>query len=86
MAAFIELKSAVVALFATFAGTINTRPNSNASFGFGVLVLMMSVSSFCLVMLAMPRTNCANEFGELGTLGTRSKVAITSSALNSLPS
>ena len=85
-AALIELKSAVVAPFAIFAGTMNTRANSNASFGFGDFVLMTSVSSPCFVMLAMPRTNCAKEFGELGTFGTRSYVAITSSALKALPS
>jgi hypothetical protein len=80
------LKSAVVAPFAAFAETMKMLARSESSCGLGALVFTRIVWSSTFLTDSMPRVNCAKELGELGTLGTRSMVKITSSAVNGLPS
>ena len=86
MAAFPELKSAVVAPFAVLAEMIQTLARSLGSIGLGALVRITIVWSSTRVTFSMPRVNCEKEFGELGTLGTRSMVNSTSSAVKGDPS
>src|SRR5687768_2733464 len=81
-----ELKSAVVAPFAAFACTMKMLAKSEVSCGFGALVFTTIVWSSTFLTDSMPRVNWANELGELGTLGTRSMVKITSSAVKGVPS
>src|SRR5512141_1154281 len=86
MAALPELKSAVVAPFATLAETTKMVARSERSCGLGALVLTTMVRSSTFCTDSMPRVNWAKELGELGTLGTRSMVKITSSAVKGVPS
>src|SRR5688572_27893862 len=81
-----ELKSAVVAPFAAFACTMKMLAKSESSCGFGALVFTRMVWSSTFFTDSMPRVNWAKELGELGTLGTRSMVKITSSAVKGVPS
>src|SRR5688572_21305457 len=59
---------------------------SDSSCGLGALVFTRMVWSSTFFTDSMPRVNWAKELGELGTLGTRSMVKITSSAVKGVPS
>ena len=81
-----ELKSSVFALSATAFGTISTALRSLGSSGCGLAVFRRRVYGSTARMSVIWRTKTANEAGLFGTLGTRLKVAMTSSAVKSLPS
>ena len=79
------LKSCVVTPLPTEAEMISTLARSMGSPGCTATVFMCNVWLSILMIRSTLRVNCENELGELGTLGTRSQVKITSSAVKGAP-